>query len=425
MSDSGFIRSACRKRYQEEIEALGSWRQSGRKCAGFTCNAFPPAVIAGLGIRPLRLLCGASSDAESAGERVARADVCPHVKCLLGNVSASASLHSTVDIWIGLYTCDQMRRGFQVLSANLGREVHPIQLPATRATESAEYYAGQVRRFVADAEAHHGLRFDPEAALAWHRQWAEAADALKAAALSPEISPLDLHEMFHLFFIARPFGLADFFKNLIANAPRFKPSRRVVLAGSPLAHEDTAVIARLEASGIGIVPLNCTGLNAVELPGGVIDEDYTPPLPRPFAGYAAGVPALGVIDEDHTPPLPPSLRGVAKPGGAGNRANTQVCPNDLKMELVGSLALQAFHLPPCIRARPNTPVYERIGRVIAETGASGLIVKCLKFCDQWYTERERMRRSFDIPVLVFDSDYAPGGMDRLESRIDAFIEMLP
>jgi benzoyl-CoA reductase/2-hydroxyglutaryl-CoA dehydratase subunit BcrC/BadD/HgdB len=389
LSDSGFIRSACRKRYQEEIEALGSWRQSGRKCAGFTCNAFPPAVIAGLGIRPLRLLCGASSDAESAGERVARADVFPHVKCLLGNVSASASLHSKVDIWIGLYTCDQMRRGFQALSANLGREVHPIQLPATRATESAEYYAGQVRRFVADAEAHHGLRFDPEAALAWHQQWAEAADALKAAALSPEISPLDLHEMFHLFFIARPFGLAYFFKNLIANAPRFKPSRRVVLAGSPLAHEDTAVIARLEASGIGVVPLNCTGLNAVELPGGVIDEDYTPPLP-------------------------PSLRGVAKPGGV----------TSMKMELVGSLALQAFNLPPCIRARPNTPVYERIGRVIAETGASGLIVKCLKFCDQWYTERERMRRSFDIPVLVFDSDYAPGGMDRLESRIDAFIEML-
>lgn len=388
MTEAGFIASACRKRYQEEIEALGSWKASGRKCAGFTCNAFPPAVIAGLGIWPLRLLCGASPEAESAGERVARADVCPHVKCLLGNVSTAAgipatggkwaSLHALADIWVGLFTCDQMRRGFQALSANLGREVHPIQLPATRTPESAGYYAGQVRRFVSDAGARHGLRFDPEAALAWHRQWAEAADALKTAALSPEISPLDLHEMFHLFFIARPVGLADFFKNLLANAPRFKPSRRVVLAGSPLAHEDTAVIARLEANGIGVVPLNCTGLNAVD-------------LPINCNGLNAVELPTGEIDKD---------------------------------DVAGSLALQAFHLPPCIRARPNTPVYERIGRVIAETGASGLIVKCLKFCDQWYTERERMRRSFDIPVLVFDSDYAPGSMDRLESRIDAFIEML-
>jgi len=93
-------------------------------------------------------------------------------------------------------------------------------------------------------------------------------------------------------------------------------------------------------------------------------------------------------------------------------------------DLIRYLALRSFHKPTCMRARPNSAVYERIGRQLRETNAAGLIVKSLKFCDHWYTERERMRRTFDLPVLVFDSDYAEGGRERLLSRVDAFVEMM-
>lgn len=349
-----------------EREALVSFRAEGGKVAAYTCQAFPASVIAGLGLWPARVLCGASANAESDGERIVRADVCPLVKSLIGNVSEGRGVHGKADMWIGLYTCDQMRRGLDCIAGRLGQEVHPLQLPATRTAGAAAYYISQVRRFVADVEALHGLRFQEAPAEQWELSYSEAAGFLSRAARSGTVAPLDLHAMFHVLIGGRPFGLGSFFREAVASSGPFRPWAKVVLTGSPLALEDTPVLESLEASGIGVVLLNCTGLNSVE----------------------HDVAASGCSD------------------------------------LLDNLALSAFYRPPCIRARPNAGVYERIRETISATGARGLIVKCLKFCDSWYTERERLKRSLDLPVLVFDSDYAAGGRERLATRIEAFLEVL-
>lgn len=360
------IRARCRSRRATELDELAAFRRSGGIVAGTTCHAFPAAVLAGLGLRPLRVLCEASAVTENAGEQVVRPDVCPLVKTLLGSVHEGRGIHAAVDLWIGLFTCDAMRRGMDVLASRLGREVHPLQLPATRTPESARYFADQVRRLVTDLEARHGLRFDPARATAWQREQDRAAAVLSRAARSGRVSPLDLHALFHLFFIARPEGLAEFIEGQLASAPPYDADRTVIVAGSPLALEDTVVFAELEARGYGAVPLACTGLNAVEDGPAIAD---------------AGDP-------------------------------------------IGRLALRSFQQPPCARSRPNTAVYDRIADAVREARPAGLIVKALKFCDHWYTERERMRRTFDLPVLVVDSDYAEGGRERLLSRIDAFLETL-
>jgi len=358
------IRKACAARLTAELASLKQDRAAGVKIAGYTCHSVPAAVIAGVGMRPVRVLCGTSAEAESAGEKVVRPDVCPLVRTLLGNVGEQRGVHGDVDIWIGLQTCDAMRRGFDVLAGQHGREVHSIQLPATRTPEAAGYFADQVRRLVADLEARHGVRFYPDAAVAWQGHWDAAAAVLMRALRGGRISPLDGHALFHLLLVSRPEGLAGFIEQQIAASPAYEGTRTIVLTGSPLALEDTVLLEELEARGFSVLPLNCTGLNALEAP-------------------------------------------VAQ------------APAD---NLVGTLALRSFSLPACMRARPNTVVYDRIGTTLKETAAAGLIVKSLKFCDHWYTERERLRRTFDLPVLVFDSDYAEGGRERLLSRIDAFIE---
>lgn len=359
------IQRACDSRRTAELLAIESER-AAKLTAGYTCHLFPAAVAAGLGLRPVRVLCGASAGAESWGEQVVRADVCPHVKSFLGNVSRGRDLHSMIDRWVGLLTCDQMRRGMATLAGALGKEVSSLHAPATRTAEAGEYFALQVRKFVEDSERRDGRAFDSAVALAWQQSYDEAARVLASAAWSGTVSPLDLHHLFHLLFISDPLGLAAFFTDTMASAEPFRPERTVVLTGSPLAFEDTVLLEDLEARRIAVIPLHCTGLNAVE-----------------------DGPAL-------------------------------VGPDDA----VSALALQAFRRPACMRSRPNGEVYERITAAIADTGASGMIVKCLTFCDHWYTERERMRRTFDLPVLVFDSDYALGGSERLRSRIDAFAEML-
>jgi benzoyl-CoA reductase/2-hydroxyglutaryl-CoA dehydratase subunit BcrC/BadD/HgdB len=366
MRKASLITTACDAKHAEEREALRQHRASSKRVAGYTCHAFPAAVLAGLGLWPVRILCDSSAEAESAGEKVVRADVCPLVKTLLGNVAEKRGLHGSVDLWIGLSTCDQMRRGMHSLSEHLACEVHPIQFPATRTPESRDYYASQVKRLVADIEARHGLRFDAGVAKKWQQDQDKAAAVLSKAARSGSVSPLDMHSMFQLYFISRPEGLADFFSRLIETSSVFKRTKTVVLTGGPLTREDTALLEELEERGYAVLPLNCTGLNAVE-------------------------------QVEHAP--------------AGS-------------DLIASLALTAFGMPTCTRSRPNTAVYTRIGETLKTTEAAGLIVKTLKFCDHWYTERERLRRSFGVPVLVFDSDYAEGGRERILSRIDAFLETL-
>lgn len=350
--------------------------------AGYTCHAFPAAVLAGLGYRPVRLLCDASADAQSCGEREVRADVCPHVKSLLGNVREKRGLHGQVDLWVGLSTCDPMRRGLGWLSSSLAQDVYPLHLPATRTAEAADYFAQQVATLVADVAARSGRPFDEAAALGWQRAYDRAAAVLSHAARAGRLAPLDLHDLVHLLFVARPEGLAAFFEETIAAAPPFQAPRWVVVAGSPVAHEDTVLFEALQGRGIGVLPLTCTGLDALEEP----------------------TPALAPSDAFEEPtPAPAPLDAT---------------------DAVRSLALRAFRRPPCARARPNDAVYERLRGALDTSRAAGLIVKCLTFCDLWYTERERLRRAFGLPTLVFDSDYGEGGRERLLSRIDAFVELL-
>jgi benzoyl-CoA reductase/2-hydroxyglutaryl-CoA dehydratase subunit BcrC/BadD/HgdB len=372
VKDSGISDAlrTCREKFASELEAIRTARASKAKVAGYLCQAFPASVAAGLGLRPLRLHCGASSRAEGEGEKFVRADVCPLVKSLLGNVSSKLGLHAEVDLWIGLLTCDQMRRALFSLSDEFGLEVHPIQLPATRTEESAAYYAGQVKRFVSDVETLHGLGFDSGEALSWHEASGAAADALITAARSMRFSPLLLHAMFHLYFICRPHGLAEFFEKVIASAPPFPGKGRIVVTGSPIAYEDTILLEALDEAGVSVLPLNCTGLNAVE------------------------------PDE------------------------TAVSPASTGDGLVERLALDAFYRAPCARARPNASMYERLKDNVKTSGAAGVIVKCLKFCDLWHTEHKRMAEELDVPLLVLDSVYAEGERERLRSRVEAFVETI-
>ena len=363
------LRQACAARRAAELDSLRADRRAGTLVAGTTCHAFPAAVLAGLGYRPVRLVCDASADSQSLGEREVRADVCPHVKSLLGNVRARRGLHAEVDLWIGLSTCDPMRRGLGLLSSSLGQDVYPLHLPATRTQEAEDYFAQQVSTLVADVSARTGRAFDADAAAHWQSEHDRAAEVLNRAARANRVSPLELHDLFHLLFVARPHGLANFFEAQLAQTPPFRATRTVVLTGSPLAHEDTVLLEELEARRVAVVPLSCTGLNATE------DS-----LPR------------------------------SEPSGSDSPAR--------------ALALRAFRRPPCARARPNHLVYERLGETLRTSRAAGLIVKCLTFCDLWYTERERLRSTFGLPILVLDSDYGDGGRERLRSRVDAFAELL-
>ncbi|GAG31114.1 unnamed protein product, partial [marine sediment metagenome] len=142
----------------------------------------------------------------------------------------------------------------------------------------------------------------------------------------------------------------------------------VLFIGSVLCEEDDSVIKLLTEKNVYPIPLNCTGLNMLE-----------------------GLESVSTVADE---------------------------------EVITVLSRITFQMHACIRTRPNKKVYDRIGEALEKSKAKGIILKALSFCDLWYTEKERMKRSFDVPVLVLDSGYGEGDIGRISTRLESFLETL-
>jgi benzoyl-CoA reductase/2-hydroxyglutaryl-CoA dehydratase subunit BcrC/BadD/HgdB len=356
------LQERCLARMETEFSEMQAFRDSGGEILGYLCQGFPPAAAAGLGMWPVRVLSEAGIELEDKGALLVRPDICPLVKVFLGGVSTGSGIYGLVDVWAGLATCDQTRRCFSELPGLTGARVHHLQLPATRSEASEAYYRGLVERFCADA-AEDG--YDQAKALKYANDRFLAGSVLVDAALSGSVSPLDLHWLFHFFHIARPDGLDGILTSLLEDAEPFSPEVRVVMAGSSVALEDVAILSVLQSRNVGVIPLHCTGMQSL--------------------------PAF-------------DLNGMPRSGSPGD------------------LADMAFRSIRCARSRPNEEMFCYIENGIAQTSSSGLIVKTMKFCDLWFTERERFRERITVPVLVIDTAFSPGETERQSARVEAFLE---
>ncbi|NLP04534.1 2-hydroxyacyl-CoA dehydratase [Candidatus Fermentibacteria bacterium] len=354
-----------RERLRSETMALEGFRSDGGRALGSLCFAFPPAIGAGLGMRPVRVLAGATQEMESLGERFVRPDVCPLAKSALGAVSSRAGLHGMIDAWVGMYTCDQTRRLFQELSRLTGAVVHHLQLPATRTPEAREFFVSQIERLVSDLSATvAGRPYDRDSAAGWETGRQVSAALLTSLASSCSVPPVALHLMYRLLDFARPEGLSAAFSEAASLVTDWRPRFPVAVTGSPLLLEEDYIPRFLERRGIAMIPLGCSGgQNAI-----------------PDGRHCSGDPAC--------------LAGVW------------------------------FDSLRCTRCRPNEATFEHLESEIARTGCRGLIVKSLKFCDLWFTEKERIRARMPVPVLVLDTSFTVGETERLRTRVEAFMESI-
>jgi benzoyl-CoA reductase/2-hydroxyglutaryl-CoA dehydratase subunit BcrC/BadD/HgdB len=77
-----------------------------------------------------------------------------------------------------------------------------------------------------------------------------------------------------------------------------------------------------------------------------------------------------------------------------------------------------------------TPNDERIDQVIREyheSGAQGIIDYCLQFCHTYNIEAVKLRQACEkegIPFLAIETDYSPEDVGQLQTRVEAFLEIL-
>lgn len=359
------LQEECQSRITKELYSIMEARNAGARTAGFLCSGFPGAVAAGLGLRPIRVLQGAASAGEGSVPVPVRPDVCPFVLSILEAAESGSGACGLVDIWFGLATCDQTRRCFAQMARKL--PVYNLQFPSTRTEEALGYYQWQMVDLVERLEGVLGVEYSPERALNHSREVHRAFSFLAGIASSGTMPPLDLHMMTHLAMLSRPEGLRETLEEIAGLSREYSPSVRIALTGSILSLADTQLLEILQQREAAVIPLGCTGLQSF-----------------PFMGL--------------------------------NRLPESGSPEDL--------AAEAFRSSRCIRCRPNDSTFDYIRDGIELTESDGLIVKTLKFCDLWFTERERFRNGMDVPVMVMDTTYGDGEALRQENRLEAFLETL-
>ena len=95
--------------------------------------------------------------------------------------------------------------------------------------------------------------------------------------------------------------------------------------------------------------------------------------------------------------------------------------NDPMQEMAGAY----FDWIPDMFRRPNTKLYEWLGREIAAREVRGIIFRRYVWCDLWHAELQRLIEWSPVPVLGIDAGpddiSAP---NRVQGRIEAFLEML-
>lgn len=92
-------------------------------------------------------------------------------------------------------------------------------------------------------------------------------------------------------------------------------------------------------------------------------------------------------------------------------------------------ALSRYYLgrTPCPRMKDAQRRFDHVFRLIDEFRADGVIFYTLKFCDPFLYDIPVLKSQLGargIPSLLLESDYTPGTLGRVKTRIQAFIEML-
>lgn len=347
----------ARALYAEELSGLTTLRASGMKTAALVCRTFPPAVLAGLGLRPVRLPFNIFRGDKKEKKSLVRQDVCPLVMELLDNIQSDCA-----DVVIGMHTCDTVRRLFQESDRFSSIPVHQLQLPATISGASLRFFCSQVDRLCSDLVLNDfSDGYNSDAAEEWYRETMEAAEFIRSRMM--RIPPVALQYILHLFRIADPSSLKRKIEEMLNSSQEYQPKFTLLLSGSPVSPGDDTVAETVEKMGGTLVPINCTG----------------------FQMFPDGTPA------DYSPV---------------------------------SISEQYFNSMKCVRCRPNERTFGHLTDEVTATGADGLIVKSLVFCDLWFTEKVRIKKRIPIPVLVLDTGFSRGESERTAVRVEAFVQSL-
>lgn len=358
-------------------------KQKGGKVFGTFCVYVPDEVIIAAGAIATGL-CGGSEFWVPGGERVLPANTCPLIKASVGaRLDRTCPFFRLADVYIGETTCDGKKKAWEILNQDV--PVYVMDLPQMKRQGSLETWASQIRRLLTRVEEITGNRVTPEALASSIRLVNDKRRALARLYAARKSDPVPISGRDALLvsqiafyddparFTAQTSALCDELEQRVAGGTGAFPKGvpRILITGSPMAIPNWKLHHIVETSGAAVVvEETCTGTRYFE----------------------------NLVDESGT-----SLE-----------------------EQITALAERYLKIN-CACFTPNPGRIDDILRLVKEYRVDGVIDCNLKFCQLYSTESHLVQQALKdagVPVLHLETDYSEQDAGQLQTRVQAFLEML-
>ncbi len=365
------------------IKELMDAKDEGRKVIGSFCVYVPEEIILALDGISVGLCAGAEIGMEKAEEYLPR-NLCALIKSFMGFELAGLCPYFRVcDIVIGETTCDGKKKAYELLEDI--KETYVMELPQKKQEEDRALWKTEVLKFMEVCEKVTGKTLTAEKlgeAIRTVNDRRRAQLRLRDARRTspPPISGRDALLVNQMAFYDDPVRFTDSVNKLCDEletraegnvSPGDNGAPRVVISGCPMALPNWKLPFIVESSGADIVAEeSCVGER----------------------GFRA------LVDE----------------GG------------ETLDEMIDNLVDRYLTID-CACFTPNLERVEHVLETSREFDADGVIHYAISFCTPYMVEAKKVEDALSkegVPFLKIETDYSQGDVGQLQTRVDAFVEMM-
>jgi len=366
------------------IKELLDEKGAGRAVIGSYC-VFVPEEIALAGNATLVGLCSGADFAVEEVDKILPRNTCALIKSSFGfKLGKVCPFLEVSDMIVGENTCDGKKKAYESLNHLVDR-LYVMDMPQMKNEQGRDLLRNEYKRFLASVEELTGTSITAEGlregiqTVNAKRQAMSRLQRLRWADPAP-ISGLDGLLANQVFFYDNPQrfaksvnDLCDELEHRVAEQQgiRAKGTPRILLSGCPMAVPNWKLPSIIESSGAVIV------------------------------GEESCV------------------------GERGNRNLVDDSGQSLD-ELIEAIVDRYFEIE-CAIFTPNQERLEQIKAMAANSQADGVIHYCLQFCQPYLMESipvENALESENIPTLRIETDYGLEDVGQLQTRIQAFLELV-
>ncbi len=347
---------------------------------GAYCSYFPRELATAMGAVPVGL-CSSSEETVKIAESVLPKNVCPLIKSSYGfAISDRCPYFHFSDLVVGETTCDGKKKMYEMMAEF--KDVFIMELPNIQSRKGLNLWREEIIRLkdyleekfqvvITEEDIKRAIRLENRRRKALKRLY-EVMKLEPTPVMGMELLNVLYGSKYRLDTERIPEDL-DHLTDQILEEYRINPNRksrpRILVTGCPIGGDSNKVVRAVEDNGGVVVAFeNCTGAK-------VIDK---------------------LVDEDNP-------------------------------DVYEAIARKYFYIG-CAIMTPNDNRIELLGRMIDEFHVDGVVEMILSGCHSVHMESISVRNFVNeekhIPYIDVVTDYSPGDVGQLNTRMSAFIEML-